>query len=457
MAGDRTSAPRASAWPASARGAVLALLCLSALTHFTALTYPRQVVFDEATMGQFVAGYCCTGAKVFDLHPPNAKLLIGLSARLGGFDGTFPFGTIGLPYGDTPIFALRLVPALAGTLIPALFFLLLREWRASFPIAFLGGLLLALDNALLLETRIIVWDGILVASTIAALFCFFRGAGRSTLEWRWLAAAGALAGLAAGTKFTGLSAAALMGLCLATGFGIARAPLAARIRSGALILAMGTAVYLAGWVAHALLLTEPGPADAFYTTDGSVTDEIVTAHRSMWRENVNLAATHPDGSKAWTWPLMRVAPYFWQGDGAAIYLAGNPVVWWGTAFMLLALGGHALVQRVGGQQVPAANPAPRAGVAVAAYLIAYVPLFFVTRVLFLYHYLTPLVLSMAFVLLMLDRAGWTRPDGLTRQPASYYIVIALAVAGFLAMSPLTYGYSAGGYDEWLANVVRSLR
>jgi dolichyl-phosphate-mannose--protein O-mannosyl transferase len=456
MARARSSERSGPAGPSGTTGAVVALLCLAALTHFAALSYPRQVVFDEAMMGKYVAGYCCTGERVFDLHPPNAKLLIGASARLAGFDGRFPFGTIGLPYGDTPIFALRLVPALAGTLIPALFFLLLREWRASYPVAFLGGLLLALDNALLLETRIIVWDGILVASTIATLWCFFRGAGHDRLEWKWLAGAGAFAGLAVGTKFTGLSAVAVMGLCLLSGVGITRARLAARVRAGALIAVAGIAVYVAGWVGHALLLTQPGPADAFYTSDG-VVDEIVAAHRSMWRENVNLSATHPDASAAWTWPLMRVAPYFWQGDGASIYLAGNPVVWWGTALLLVAIAGHVVLQRASGRTPAPANPEPRVGLALGAYLIAYVPLFFVSRVLFLYHYLTPLVLSVAVVLLALDRAGWTRPAGLTRQPASYYVVIALAVAGFLAMSPLTYGYSAGGYDEWLASVVRSWR
>ena len=246
MARDPAREPRLAGVQTGTAGAVATLLCLAALTHFIGLTYPREVVFDEATMGKFVAGYCCTGEKVFDLHPPNAKLLIGLSARLAGFDGRFPFGTIGLPYGETPVFALRLVPALAGTAIPALFFLLLREWRASFPSAFLGGVLLALDNALILETRIIVWDGILVAATIGALVCFFRGAGRSRLEWRWLAAAGALAGLAAGTKFTGLSTIAIMGMCLTTGMGIVRAPLTARFRAGLVIVAAGAAVYLAG-------------------------------------------------------------------------------------------------------------------------------------------------------------------------------------------------------------------
>ena len=84
-------------------------------------------------MGNFVSAYCCTGERIFDLHPPHGKLLIAAGARLGGYDGKFTFGQIGKPYGDVPVFALRFVPALAGVLIAPLFLLLLVELGASFP------------------------------------------------------------------------------------------------------------------------------------------------------------------------------------------------------------------------------------------------------------------------------------------------------------------------------------
>ena len=138
----------------------------------------------------------------------------------------------------------------------------------------------------------------------------------------------------------------------------------------------------------------------------------------MVRENVALAATHPDASRPWTWPWMKVAPYFWQGNGASIYLLGNPVVWWGTALLFLSITVRlGLMAPLGLRIEPAVNPAPKPYVALAGYAIAFVPLLPVTRVLFLYHYLTPLVFSVAFVLLWLDRAGWARPGGLRDQRA----------------------------------------
>jgi dolichyl-phosphate-mannose--protein O-mannosyl transferase len=77
--------------------------------------------------------------------------------------------------------------------------------------------------------------------------------------------------------------------------------------------------------------------------------------------------------------------------------------------------------------------------------------------MFMYHYLTPLLFGLAFVLLWLDRAGWTTPEAIRRQRATYFAALAAAVAGFVLVSPLTYGFSAAGYDEWLSALVRSWR
>jgi len=440
------------------RRAALVLVLLGSVVHLWGLSRPREVIFDEVTFGKIVAAYCCTGERIFDVHPPHGKLLIAAAARLGGFDGRFDFDHIGMPYGDVPVFALRLVPALAGIAIAPLFLLLLVELGASFPTACLGGLMLALDNGILAETRIIVWDGVLVASTVAALVCFFKGMKRDAGRLTWLIGAGALGGFAIGCKLTGLAALALMFFCLAFGLAGASGSLMKRAREGTVLLACAAAVYIAGWAVHLLILTRPGPADAFYTTTGNFVQDFIAVNSAMWRENVHLSATHPDASAPWTWPWMKVAPYFWQGKDASMYLVGNPVVWWGSSLALIALLLQGLLLRpLGIRRLPAIRTTPQPWIALAGYLIAFVPLMPIGRVLFLYHYLTPLIFAVAFVLLWLDRFGAQRPDTLRGQPAAYYVVVALTIAGFLAMSPLSYGISFGGYDEWLASVVRSWR
>lgn len=448
------------------RRAILALLVIGALTHLIGLSHPRQVVFDEVHWGKFVSAYCCTGERVFDVHPPAGKLLLTIGAVLGGYDGSQSFESIGLPYEQAPVFWLRLVPALSGIAIPVLFFLFLRALGGSLAIAWMGGFLLALDNAFILETRTMLFDGILVASSLGSLVCLLWSERATTpvREWACILACGALAGLAVGTKFTGLAVPALIAAWLARAWWTKRR--AARGR-GLAIGVTGVAVYLAGWMIHFALLTQPGPADAFHPTTGRFIEDLRVVHRTMVAANAGMTATHPDASHPITWPIMKVQPFFWSSsDGAVQYMIGNPVVWWGSTILLvsiLVISGLRRLRRVGhaGPGTSAlerlSTPARPSWWLLLAYVVAYVPFFGVSRVLFLYHYLTPLVFALAFVLMWLESAGWTRPDGVRRQRASYYGVIAAAVAGFVLMSPLTYGFTAGAYSEWLVAVIRSWR
>jgi dolichyl-phosphate-mannose--protein O-mannosyl transferase len=154
---------------------------------------------------------------------------------------------------------------------------------------------------------------------------------------------------------------------------------------------------------------------------------------------------------------MKVAPYYWQGEGASIYMIGNPVVWWGASLVFFGVLVQLAVMRpLGTRLPPPVRTAPRVWFPLAGFALAYLPFFRVTRVLFLYHYLTPLLFSLAFALLWLDRSGWLEP-GAPRQRTAYLAIIVLAAIAFLAISPLTYGFSLGGYDEWLATFIRSWR
>ena len=437
------------------RQSVAILLTIGALTHLIGLTNPRQIVFDEVTFGKFVQAYCCTGERFFDIHPPHGKLLIAAAAKLGGLSSTFQFETIGQSYGTEPVWALRIVPALVGTLIPLIFFWLLRELKASPQVALLGGLLAALDNGLLVESRFLLVDSILIAATFATVACFLT-AQRSG-RWYWVVATGALGGLAVGTKLTGLVAPGLIGLCLVFGLGVVRTPWSARVTQGVIMIVTAAVVYYAGWAIHWSLLPNPGPGDAFYATTGQMFTDITVAQRTMLSANVGLTATHPDASAPWTWPLMKVAPYYWQGDGASVYMIGNPIVWWGSSLLFFGLLIQLVIMRPLGTRIPPpVRREPRIWLPLAGYVLSFMPLLGVSRVLFLYHYLTPLLFSMAFVLLWLDRSGWLEP-GAPRQRTAYYAVIAAAAILFLAISPLSYGVSLSGYDEWLANFIRSWR
>lgn len=432
---------------------VLVLLGISLLTHFVGLASPRQVVFDEVHFGKFITAYCCTGERFFDIHPPHAKLLIAGAAWLGGYRGNFSFDHIGQPYdASIPVAALRSVAAITGTLFPLIVYLLLRQLKVGRVVAAIGGAVTVLDNALLIQTRLIALDGVLLCATFGSLACYLaaRKTQRATTWW-YLIGAGALAGLAIGTKFTGLAALALLGI--ACGVKLLQQKTSQQylraVAEGLVILAAASVVYLAGWALHFSLLPLPGPGDAFHVpttllppASWSISGffhETFTLHKIMLDANYNLTAGHPSASPWWSWPFMDIPVFYWTDGPAQIYFVGNPVVWWGATLVFIVALLVSVVQ-FGQRRRPVV---PMLWMPVVGYLIAMIPLVRVPRALFLYHYLTPLYFSLLVALVWLERYQLRHRWPAARLRRVAVSIVVIAFAGFLWISPLTYGISLG--------------
>lgn len=426
---------------------VLGLTVVSVGLHFGWLSHPRQVVFDEVHFGKFITAYCCTGERFFDIHPPITKLLIAGAASLGGYRGNFAFANIGDAYDTVPIFALRFVPALAGTFLPLLGYVLIRQLGGSERAALLGATLILFDNALVVQTRLISLDGVLLASTLASVTSYLAAAKRQgTQRIEWLIASGVALGVAVGTKFTGLAAPALVVTLVAQHtwrFFSMPALKRAAVDLIYMTLVAGV-VYLGGWALHFLLLPQPGPGDAFITPDFSrgwwpinFIRETMSLHRVMFDANVGLAATHPYASPWWGWPFMHRAVFYWQHNGAGIYFIGNPLVWLGSTFIMAT--GILSIALIRMRERALFPKTIRLWVPLAGYVISLLPLIRVPRVLFLYHYATPLLFAIIFSVLWLDRVG--RLDGVRGKKFVLGIML-LAVICFIVVSPLTFGYPA---------------
>jgi dolichyl-phosphate-mannose--protein O-mannosyl transferase len=436
---------------------LLILLTLGAALHLFRLGDPDRVVFDEVHFGGFVSAYCGSGEYFFDIHPPHAKLLIAAVAALGGYQGDQPFEELGEPITRVSPALLRLVPALAGILLPLVLFGVMRQLGASAMAAFLTGLAVLLDNSVLIQTRIIALDGILLVSIFGALGCTLA-AVRNTRRVRRTGLAllaGLLAGVAAGSKFTGLVALGLIGLCLALEF--LREPTWRRFRVTASlavwVLSGAIAVYAGGWALHFALLTEPGRGYVFAAPTGDFLFDTVKLHRVMFDVNYGLTAPHPDSSSWWGWPLMIQPVFYWSSANTSLYFVGNPFVWWGCALGLVVVATNLVLLRVTELELPhAATPWPaRLWLPLAGYLMALLPLVVVPRALFLYHYLTPLLFSLCTVILWLDHVRWTRAGTWIGQRWSFHAAVAALVVGFLAMGPFTFSFaSASAYQRgWI--------
>ncbi len=424
---------------------LLILFALSAALHGFKLSEPRHVVFDEVHFGGFINDYH-DGRLFFDIHPPHAKLLIAGAAIAGGYRGDQAFQDLGTPITKVSPALLRLVSAIAGTLVPLVLFSFLIQLGASPMAAFLSGLAATLDNALLIQTRLITLDGLLLLAIFGSLSCFLAALGCADRirRTRLSLCAGLLAGLAPGIKFTGLSALGLIGACLALDF-IGR-PSWQKLRVAAShsvwILTGALAVYTTGWALHFWLLNEPGPIFHWPIPKGDFLTDIVEIHRTMFSANAGIRTPHPHSSPWWAWPLMARPIFYWSEGDASLHFVGNPVVWWGTTIGLVVVAANVVLLKITNLQLRGdERPWPRLlWIPALGYLIAFTPLISIQRPLFLYHYLSPLLFALCIVLLWLDHVGWTRPGGFRSQRLSVHLATTVLVLGFIAMSPFTFAF-----------------
>ena len=425
---------------------LLLVFALAAPLHFYRLDEPRAVIFDEVHFGGFVNAYCCTGEYFFDIHPPHAKLIVAGAAAVLGYRGDQSFANINEPMDATSPLLFRIVPALAGSLIPVLVCGFLLQLGASRMAALLAGFAIALENGLLVQTRLLALDGILIAATLGAVMAAIAAmrATRRLRRTHFALASGALCGLAVGCKFTGLAALGIVGAFVACEF--LRAPSRERLRSclslSIWILTAGLAVYALGWLLHGWLLPAPGPGWAFMRPSGRFLSDVLELHRVMFGANYGLESPHPYSSPWWSWLLMGRSVFYWASDQHLLYFLGNPVVWWGTSLGLVVLVATvALIKTTKLAVRGAARPwPPLLWIPALAYAITLLPLLPVPRALFLYHYLSPLVFAVCTLVLWIDHLGFTRPGSWRMQRPSYYAALGLLVLGFFAVSPLSFSF-----------------
>jgi len=325
-------------------------------------------------------------------------------------------------------------------------FCFLIQLGASPMAAFIGGLAVVLDNAILVQTRLITLDGLLLLAIFGSLSCFLAAMGCEdrVRRTRLSLCAGLLAGLAPGIKITGLAALGLIGACLALNFIVRPSWQKFRVAASqsVWILTGALVVYTAGWAVHFWLLREPPPVFHWPIPKGDFLADMVEIHRTMMSANAGIRTPHPNASPWWAWPMMARPIFYWSGEDSAIYFVGNPVLWWGSTIGLAVVAANVVLLKTTNLQLrDSEKPWPRLlWVPALGYVISLTPLMFVKRPLFLYHYLTSLLFALSTVVLWLDHVGWTRPGGFREQRLSFYVAMSVLALGFIAMSPFIFSF-----------------
>src|SRR3989338_11610861 len=162
---------------------LLILFGVSLVTHFAFFGHPNQTVFDEVHFGKFVSGYY-THEYYFDIHPPLGKLMIAGFAKAFDFKPEFSFAQIGEKFPDNKYLTLRFLTSLAGAVLPVVLFLLALQLKFTPQGAFFTGLMVALENALLVQTHYILMDGFLPLFGFLSLY--FSFSSRESKKWQSL-------------------------------------------------------------------------------------------------------------------------------------------------------------------------------------------------------------------------------------------------------------------------------
>ena len=433
---------------------ILILILLSGITHFIYFGYPRNVVFDEVHFGNFASAYTA-GNYFFDIHPPLGKLLISAAGYIGGYPAeSTNYGQIGNVFGDPRYMWYRILPMLAGFALPLVIFFLCLELGLSPRFSFLAGLLIIFENSLLVQSRFILLDSLLLLFGFSSCLLYaysLRSTSNRKRLWLILAAA-LLATLSYSVKWTGISFLAV--ILVVELFRVIKAvswreELRVSLKKAAIFFGVGIIIYFLIFAIHFALLPKSGPGDAFMsigfqkTLIGSnyqnsanakplnLVQKFLELNVEMYKANSTLTATHQYGSKWWQWPLMMRPVYYWDNsslDGgpasAMIYLLGNPFVYWLAFAAVVALIIKNFFDRNKKELLM-----------IFAYLLNLLPFIFISRVAFLYHYETALVIAIITLAYLIDHYF----KGKTKQ-ITFYSLIVICLAGFLYFSPLTYGF-----------------
>lgn len=431
------------------------LLILGIATRFYHFSQPNQIVFDEIYFSKFVTDYF-KGEYYFDIHPPLAKLLMAGWAKISGAEApiTFDFKNIGKEYTDDFYKYLRFIVSIFGALLPFIIYLFTRELTKNKIAAFLAGLFVVFDNAILTQSRLILMDIFLLFFGFLGLWLLLLVKKKRLFSgsWFWfliLAGLSLTAGFA--VKWTGLIFIGVAGFILL--FDWFKTKQWKTFLSQAIILFfVGFSFYYLVFAIHLNLLSYSGDGDAFmtpsfqktlignkYYEDSNIKPagtfmKFLELNTVMYTANANLKATHSYGSQWYTWPFLLRPIYYWFGAGegnqsARIYLQGNPFIWW-LGLVVFVYWLLWLVRQFF-KKVKDSDffPILLLVVGYIGNMLAYV---FVDRVAFLYHYFPSLLFLIVGLAIFFAKY-------FSRSKIVLISLVLIVILFFQFFAPLSYG------------------
>ncbi|MCM8766349.1 MAG: phospholipid carrier-dependent glycosyltransferase [Candidatus Omnitrophica bacterium] len=371
------------------------LILLSLFTRLINLSFVNRVIFDEVHYGKYITGYL-KHEYFFDDHPPLAKLFMAGLAKLSGLNPKTSFEYIGLIYPQgTPIFALRFIPALFGSLLIPLIFLFTEKITQSIRTGLIASILLLFDNAFLAHSRFISPDTFLIFFIIFTIYSYLKSErGKNKF---WLLLSGISAGFSLSTKWIGLIGQGLVffSILFYEHFELIKSPKKIIEYLFTFVL-LPFFIYYFAFAIHFRILHHSAGFKEFIGLNFSM----------LYSHSRHL--THHYSSKWFTWPLMiRPVSYLHSSLGnnqvQNITFLGNPFVWWLSTLGLITFILLITFKKILSTKFKNIPPLPGKGTVLLGYLIAYLPFISISRCMFLYHYLTALIFAIIATAILLDK------------------------------------------------------
>ncbi|XP_035213092.1 protein O-mannosyl-transferase 2-like isoform X1 [Stegodyphus dumicola] len=255
---------------------VLTLLAVG--TRLYKIEEPDHVCWDETHFGKMGSWYI-NHTFFFDVHPPLGKMLIGLSGKLTGYNGTFAFNKPGDKYGDHKYLGMRLFCVFLGICIIPFSFLIVWELTNSLSASSLAAFFIIFDVGMITLSQYILLDPILMFFIIGSVLGMVKIKSHhnrpfSVMWWFWLSWTGIFMACSISVKFVGLFVVLLVGIHTLTDlwiiWGNLNIPIvqvlkhfAARVLCLILIPAV---LYITFFYIHLKTLYKSGSGDGFFSS-----------------------------------------------------------------------------------------------------------------------------------------------------------------------------------------------
>jgi dolichyl-phosphate-mannose-protein mannosyltransferase len=351
-----------------------------------------------------------------------------------------------LDYGNFPYVPLRVVDSIFGVLLALALYFFMRSQEVGRVGSVLAAFFVTIDNAILLNTRLILLDGMLLFFGIAALALYFGAAKR-----RRPVLSGFVWGLCLAEKLTGIVFAGpvIIALLMAP-----RGELKRELKKILQFGLAGFATLALVWCAGSLMFSPSAriaalsqitpitglPPAAWQAEHPVAMYALADIFELSFSTNnyLNGPQNYENGSPWYFWPADQIPMYF----GYGLSLDGNPVTWFGVT-LAVALAFSLSFRYLKDRYKGVARRQPFF-IFLGGYLAAMLPfLTVVRRNTFLYHYFPALLFGFALLAWFIAEE-WLKVrewgDFTTRKALIFSAVLVLAIGGFLFLLPGTYGF-----------------